>query len=196
MLSFPSQNDKKTFFPTGRVYSKKQTRHTFKYGLTKNLFILFKVFLNLFKHLHSCLPNICTFVRWKMKSRFQHVGLKQKSNVIIFRPCFLLLIMITEISFFCFLFCKKFQLIFLDQNYFQSFFESRLLFSTFNDVVWNILFESHILVHVWMSCFCNEARRNCRRPFRSSANLSQCCNIFYQYLCYAIYHLFQVIVFW
>ena len=108
MISFPSQYDKKTFFPTGRVYSKKQTRHTFKYGLTKNLFILFKVFLNLFKHFHSCLPNICTFVRWKMKSRFQHVGLKQKSNVIIFRPCFLLLIMITEISFFCFLFCKNF----------------------------------------------------------------------------------------
>ena len=39
MLSFPSQNDKKNFFfPTGRVYSKKQTRvtatqHIFKSGL-------------------------------------------------------------------------------------------------------------------------------------------------------------------
>ena len=38
MLSFPSQNDKKHFLPTGRVYSKKQTRvkanqHVFKSGL-------------------------------------------------------------------------------------------------------------------------------------------------------------------
>ena len=38
MLSFPSQNDKKNFFPTGRVYSKKRTwatgnQHIFKSGL-------------------------------------------------------------------------------------------------------------------------------------------------------------------
>ena len=38
MLSFPSQNDKKKIFPTGRVYSKIQARvtanqHIFKSGL-------------------------------------------------------------------------------------------------------------------------------------------------------------------
>ena len=38
MLSFPSQNDKKSFFPAEPVYSKKQTwvtanRHIFKFGL-------------------------------------------------------------------------------------------------------------------------------------------------------------------
>ena len=38
MLSFPSQNDENWFFPTERVYSKKQTwvaanQHIFKFGL-------------------------------------------------------------------------------------------------------------------------------------------------------------------
>ena len=38
MLSFPSQNDQKNVFPTGQVYSKKQTwvtanQHIFKSGL-------------------------------------------------------------------------------------------------------------------------------------------------------------------
>ena len=38
MLSFPSQNDKKKFFPTGRVYLKKQTWVTAnQHKINKNL---------------------------------------------------------------------------------------------------------------------------------------------------------------
>ena len=63
MLSFPSQNDKKEIFPTGRVYLKARTQvtvnqHIFMSSLTK---FLASQFLQLFFQF-NCLKILCICV--------------------------------------------------------------------------------------------------------------------------------------
>lgn len=116
--------------------------------ITKNLFYLIQSF---FRSTQSFSFLFAKYMQvQKMKYRFEHEALCDNKVILTaFELFFLLLIKIIEISLFCFLFCEKFHLILLVQNYFP-FFSSLVCY----------------VPHSQPSCFCSEATRNRDKTFQ------------------------------